>query len=233
MDLTRPDNLAHEVTDYVRDKVDDIKPKLRGWLHLITLPLAFFGFLVMLVIAETPLERVGAAVFMVSAMLLFGISAVYHTLNWSPEAKLRLKRLDHANIFILIAGSYTPFALMILDPTDAAWLLGIVWGGAILGVLFRVFWVRAPRWLYTPLYVVLGWAAVFWIQDFAAGTPTSVFVLIVVGGVLYTIGAVVYGLKWPDPAPRWFGYHEIFHAFTVAAFIVHYIGVSILAYSAR
>lgn len=231
MDLRSPEHLGHDVQEFVREHVEEIKPKLRGWLHLITIPLAFFGFLIMLVIAETTLERAGAAVFMVSSMLLFGISAVYHTLNWSPEAKLRLKRLDHANIFILIAGSYTPVALMVLEPKDAAVLLSIVWGGTILGVLFRVFWVRAPRWLYTPLYVVLGWAAVFWIEDFKAGTPTSVFVLIVTGGVLYTIGAVVYAFKWPDPAPKWFGYHEVFHAFTVAAFIVHYIGVSILAYS--
>ena len=233
MDLKSPEELSHEAADFVRETVTDIKPKLRGWLHLVTLPLAFIGFLVMLVIAATPLERAGAAVFMVSSMMLFGISAVYHTLNWSPEAKLRLKRLDHANIFVLIAGSYTPFALMILDPWDAAILLSIVWGGTILGVVFRVFWVGAPRWLYVPLYVVLGWVAIFWIDDFRAGTPTSVFVLIVVGGALYTVGALVYALKWPDPAPKWFGYHEIFHAFTVAAFIVHYIGVSILAYSTR
>lgn len=225
------ENRGHEMSDRVRDKVEEIKPKLRGWLHVGTLPLAFFGFLVMIVIADSVLVRAAGAVFMVSSLLLFGISAIYHTLNWSPRAQMRLKRLDHSNIFILIAGSYTPFSMLVLDPWDAAILLGIVWGGAIAGILFRVFWVGAPRWLYVPLYILLGWAAVFWAGDFAARMPTSVMVLVVVGGVLYTVGAVVYGLRWPDPAPRWFGYHEIFHLFTVAAFIVHYVGVSILAYS--
>ena len=222
---------SHDVTERVRDKVEEIKPKLRGWLHVGTLPLAFFGFLVLIVIADSVLVRAAGAVFMVSSLLLFGISAIYHTMNWSPKARMRLKRLDHSNIFILIAGSYTPFSMLVLDPWDAALLLSLVWGGAIAGVLFRVFWVGAPRWLYVPLYIMLGWAALFWMNDFAERMPTSVFVLVVAGGALYTLGAVVYGLRRPDPAPRWFGYHEIFHLFTVAAFIVHYIGVSILAYT--
>lgn len=227
----RTETRSHEMTERVRDKVEEIKPKLRGWLHVATLPLAFFGFLVLIVIADSALVRAAGAVFMVSSLLLFGISAIYHTMDWSPKAKMRLKRLDHSNIFILIAGSYTPFSMLVLDPWDAAMLLSLVWGGAIIGVLFRVFWVGAPRWLYVPLYIMLGWAALFWMNDFAARMPTSVFVLVVVGGGLYTLGAVVYGLRWPDPAPRWFGYHEIFHLFTVAAFIVHYVGVSILAYT--
>jgi hemolysin III len=224
------DSLVQEVGDRFRGTVEEIKPKLRGWLHAATWPLAFFGFLVMLVVADNIKVRIGVAVFMVSALLLFGTSAVYHTGRWSEVAKGRLKRLDHANIFVLIAGSYTPFSLLLLDTQDAVILLSIVWGGTVLGVLFRVFWIGAPRWLYVPIYIGLGWAAVFWLPEFAENGSTAVLVLLATGGGLYTLGAVVYGFKKPDPWPAWFGFHEVFHTLTIAAFVVHYIGVSLLAY---
>lgn len=222
MSMTRPDAL--------REAVTELKPKLRGWLHAAIAQLAFFSFLVLLVLAESVRVRAGAAVFMFSAVLLFGVSAVYHTGRWGVRAKAVWKRFDHANIFILIAGSYTPFALLLLSPTHAAIMLSVVWGGALLGVFFRIFWLGAPRWLYVPLYLVLGWAALIYGDEFFAKAPTDVMVLIVVGGGLYTIGALVYGFKWPNPSPRWFGFHEVFHALTIAAFVVHYIGVSLLAY---
>ena len=212
------------------DAVTDLKPKLRGWLHAAISPLAFFSFLVLLVLADSVLVRAGAAVFMFSAVLLFGVSAVYHTGRWSDRAKSIWKRFDHASIFILIAGSYTPFCLLLLTPTHAAIMLSLVWGGALLGVIFRIFWVGAPRWLYVPLYLLLGWAALLYVDEFFTKAPTAVMVLLVVGGGLYTIGALVYGFKWPNPSPKWFGFHEVFHTFTIAAFIVHYIGVSLLAY---
>ena len=216
--------------DTLRDAVTDLKPKLRGWLHAAISPLAFFSFLVLLVLADSVLVRAGAAVFMFSAVLLFGVSAVYHTGRWSDRARAIWKRFDHANIFILIAGSYPPFCLLLLTPAHAAIMLSLVWGGALLGVIFRIFWVGAPRWLYVPLYLLLGWAAVLYVDEFFTKAPTDVMVLLVVGGGLYTIGALVYGFKWPNPSPKWFGFHEVFHTFTIAAFIVHYIGVSILAY---
>ncbi len=222
MSMTRPDSL--------REAVTELKPKLRGWLHAAIAPLAFFSFLVLLVLAESVRVRAGAAVFMFSAVLLFGVSAVYHTGRWGVRAKAVWKRFDHANIFILIAGSYTPFALLLLTPTHAAIMLSVVWGGALLGVFFRIFWLGAPRWLYVPLYLLLGWAALIYGDEFFAKAPTDVMVLIIVGGGLYTIGALVYGFKWPNPSPRWFGFHEVFHALTIAAFIVHYIGISLLAY---
>ena len=105
-----------------------------------------------------------------------------------------------------------------------------MWGGALLGVIFRIFWVGAPRWLYVPIYIALGWAAVFWLPEFKENGSTAVIVLLAVGGGLYTLGAVVYGFKKPDPWPNWYGFHEIFHTLTIAAFIVHYVGVSLLAY---
>lgn len=226
-----PDTFAEEASEAVREAVKEIKPKLRGWLHAATWPLAFMSFLVLLVLSENVLVRAGAAVFMFSALALFGVSAVYHTGHWSDRARMIWKRIDHATIFILIAGSYTPFSLLLLSPAHATALLSMVWGGAIVGVLFRIFWVTAPRWLYVPLYLLLGWAAVFYLPEFAREAPTAVFVLLVVGGGLYSLGAVVYGFKKPDPWPSWYGFHEVFHTLTIAAFIVHYIGVSILAYT--
>ena len=225
------DSLTEEATEAVRDAVSEIKPRLRGWLHAATWPLAFFSFLVLLVLSDSVLVRAGAAVFMFSALALFGVSAVYHTGRWSDRAKVIWKRVDHATIFVLIAGSYTPFSLMLLSTEHAVTLLSVVWGGALLGVLFRVFWLSAPRWMYVPLYLALGWAAVFYFPEFAREASTAVMVLLIVGGGLYTLGAFVYGFKWPDPWPTWFGFHEVFHSLTIAAFIVHYIGVSILAYT--
>ncbi len=213
--------------------LEEIKPRLRGWLHAAVAPLSFISFLVMMVIADDLTVRAGAAVFMVSALLLFSCSALYHTRTWNEEARIVWKRIDHANIFLLIAGSYTPFSLLLLSTEHAIIMLSIVWGGALLGVAFRVFWVGAPRWIYVPLYVALGWAAVLYWGEFVDAAPTAVLVLMVVGGGLYTLGAVVYGFKRPNPWPRWFGFHEVFHTLTIAAFVVHYVGISLLAYSNR
>ncbi|MGA8987280.1 PAQR family membrane homeostasis protein TrhA [Aeromicrobium sp.] len=227
------EGIVHEASDRLRGTVEEMKPKLRGWLHAVTLPLAFFAFIVMLVIADDTLVRLGVAVFMVSSMLLFGVSAVYHRGTWSDQVRGFWKRFDHANIFLLIAGSYTPFSLLLLTTKHAIIMLSLVWGGALLGVAFKIFWIGAPRWLYVPLYLLLGWAAVIYFPEFVDNASTPVLVLLVTGGALYSIGALVYGFKWPNPSPKYFGFHEIFHAFTIAAFIVHYIGVSLLAYQQR
>jgi hemolysin III len=123
--------------------------------------------------------------------------------------------------------------LLLLDGTARTLLLAVVWTGAALGVLFRIFWADAPRWQYVPIYIALGWAAVFFIGDFVSHAGTAVLVLMGVGGLLYTLGGVVYGVKRPNPSPRWFGFHEVFHTLTIAAFITHYVGVSIATYSLR
>ena len=184
--------------------------------------------------------RVGSALFTGTAVILFTVSAIYHRGTWSPRVWAFLRRFDHSNIFLLIAGSYTPFSLLLLEGTERVVLLTVVWSGAVLGVLFRVFWAGAPRWLYLPIYLALGWAAVFFIpsfahgaQDLGVGIGTAVLVLVLVGGGLYTIGGLVYGLKRPDPWPSWFGFHEIFHTFTILAFVSHYVGVSLATYSLR
>jgi hemolysin III len=207
---------------------DEVKPRLRGRLHAVVTPLAALAGLIQVVLAPTTSARLTSAVFCFGSVLLFAVSAAYHTRTWPERTRLRLKRWDHANIFVLIACSYTPFAVLMLPGSAARLLLTVVWVGALLGAAFQVFWVHAPRWLYVPIYVGLGWAAVFWAHDFAAAGHPAVLALVVLGGVFYTIGAVVYGLKRPNPAPAWFGFHEIFHTMTIAAFLAHYLAVWLL-----
>lgn len=166
--------------------------------------------------------RISGAVYSLTAVLLFATSAVYHRGRWSPGTAALLKRWDHANIFLIIAGTHTPFAVLLLEGDQRTTLLWVIWSGALAGVIFRVFWLTAPRWLYTVVYIALGWVAVFYLPAFWRAGGAAVVVLLAAGGLLYTIGALVYGLKRPDPSPRWFGFHEIFHAFTVAAFAAHW-----------
>jgi hemolysin III len=227
----RLSSMTAEVGDRVEHVLEEIKPRLRGWLHAATLPLIAVAGVVLIVLSPRPSIAWASAIYAACAVLLFGVSAIYHTGTWSPVAHGRLQRFDHANIFLLIAGSYTPYTLLLLDRGEATVLLLLVWTGALAGVLFRVFWVDAPRWLYVPIYLALGWAAMFWMPQFAEAASTTVLVLLVVGGALYSIGGLVYGLQRPNPSPAWFGFHEVFHSFTIAAFVVHYIGVSIAAYT--
>jgi hemolysin III len=231
-DSTAPTSTPNDFGDRLSGALAPLKPKLRGWLHAGTFPLATAAGIVLICLAPTGGARWAAAIFTASSMLLFGISALYHRFYWGPKGEAILRRLDHSNIFLLIAGTYTPLALVLLHGSDRVLLLSMVWGGATLGILFRIFWVGAPRWLYTPIYLALGWVAIFWMADFYHLGGASVVSLLAVGGILYSIGAVIYALKRPNPSPRWFGFHEIFHACTVAAFITHYIAVSIATYHA-
>jgi hemolysin III len=202
------------------------KPHLRGWLHLGTFPLAFVTGALLTMLAPPGAARAAVAVFAVTATLLFGVSALYHRRTWGPRAHAVLKRLDHANIFLIIAGTYTPFTVLLLPAGPARVLLWVVWSGAVAGVAFRVLWVGAPRRVYVPVYIALGWVAVVYLPAFAAAGP-AVLVLVVAGGLLYTLGGVVYALRRPDPSPRWFGFHEVFHALTVLAFGAHCVGLAI------
>lgn len=210
---------------------EGLKPKLRGWSHAVMFPVALVAGIVLVALADTTEERVASSIFAASAALLFGTSALFHRGNWSPTIHGVLRRLDHSNIFLIIAGTYTPFAVLVLRESEGRVLLWIIWIGALVGIAFRVLWVGAPRWLYTPVYVALGWVAVFYLPDFLREGGLPVFVLILVGGIFYSAGALIYGLKRPNPSPRWFGFHEVFHALTVAAFVVHYIAVSLTVYS--
>lgn len=206
----------------------DIRPTWRGWIHAATFPIAIVAGIVLIVLADGTAAKWSSAIFLATSMLLFGTSALYHRFDWSTRAKAVLKRIDHANIFLLIAGTYTPITVLALPPEKATLLLSLVWGGALLGILFRVFWVGAPRWLYVALYIVLGWAAVMYIGDLFAANAVMM-TLVVVGGLLYTFGAVVYALKRPNPWPGHFGFHEIFHVCTVLAFLCHWTAALIIA----
>lgn len=206
----------------------DIKPSWRGWIHAGTFPVAIAAGVVLIVLAQGTPAKWASAVFMATSLLLFGNSALYHRFNWGPRTKATLKRIDHANILLLIAGTYTPIAVLALPTPQTILLLSLVWGGALLGILFRVFWIDAPRWLYVALYLVLGWAAVMYLGDLLAAS-VAMMVLVVVGGLLYTLGAVVYALKKPNPWPGHFGFHEIFHVCTVLAFLCHWTACLIIA----
>ena len=197
------------------------KPLLRGWIHAGTLPVAIALGVVLTVLAEGTALTWACAVFLATSTLLFGISALYHRVNWGPRAAALMRRLDHSNIFLLIAGTYTPMTVAALEPPTTQILLTLVWSGALLGILFRLFWLSAPRWLYVVLYIGLGWTAVWFAGDLITANLAAV-ILVMVGGVAYTGGAVVYGLKRPDPAPGVFGFHEVFHTCTVIAFACHW-----------
>ncbi|HLS73133.1 MAG TPA: hemolysin III family protein [Actinomycetaceae bacterium] len=206
---------------------DVIKPRLRGWTHAGIAPLALVAGVVLVALAPTRAATIATAVFAVSAVLLFGTSAVYHRGTWTARVAAVLRRLDHANIFLLIAGTYTPLAVLLLPRSTATTLLLVVWGGALVGILLRVFWMGAPRWLYVPIYLALGWVAVWFLPAFwREGSPAIVW-LVIAGGLSYTAGAVVYGTKRPNPSPRWFGFHEIFHLGTIGGYVCHFFAVAL------
>ncbi|MBO1902318.1 hemolysin III family protein [Leucobacter weissii] len=207
---------------------DEVKPRWRGWIHAATFPVAVAAGIVLISLAHGALAKWAAAVYMLTSMLLFGVSALYHRFDWQPRTKQIFRRLDHANIFLLIAGTYTPIALLALPLGKGLLLLVLVWSGALLGIGFRVFWIGAPRWLYVPLYVLLGWAAVMFVVDIWNANPATM-ILVVLGGLLYTLGSLVYALKRPNPVPGVFGFHEIFHALTVLAFLCHWAAALLIA----
>lgn len=206
----------------------EVKPTWRGWIHTGALPLVVASGVILIVFAQGGWAKAAASIYLATSVLLFGNSALYHRFNWSPKVKVALKRIDHANIFLLIAGSYTPITLLALPFDKAQVLIWIIWGTALLGISFRVFWITAPRWLYVPIYIGMGWVALAFVTDFfAANAPMMILVLS--GGLAYTLGAIVYALKWPNPSKRHFGFHEIFHAFTVLAYMSQWSGILLIS----
>lgn len=213
--------------NWLPDQLIAIKPHLRGWLHLVATPLSLAASIVLVCLAPTAAEKWASAVYLASSLILFGVSATYHRFYWKPNWELVWKRLDHSNIFLLIAGTYTPLSVALLHSRDQLTILLTVWIGAAAGILINIFWPSAPRWLATLIYVALGWVAIAYLpQLWAAGGPAVVW-LLVSGGLLYTLGAIVYATKHPDPSPTWFGFHELFHSFTVLAWACHCVAVYI------
>jgi hemolysin III len=210
------------------------RPRLRGWLHVWAFAASLAtGATLVAVVAATRGDgaATASAVYAATVSLLFGTSALYHRITWTPVRRAVMARLDHAMIFSFIAGTYTPFAAVLLPGTSGRVVLAVVWTGAAAGIVFQVLWLSAPRWLTVPLYLSLGWVAVFVFPQLIRRGGVAAFVLLVVGGLLYSVGAVVYGLRRPDPVPHVFGYHEVFHLCTVLAAACHYIAIWLAVYS--
>jgi hemolysin III len=208
------------------------RPKLRGWLHLVAFPVATAAGLVLMALAPTTRAFAAATIYTLTSSLLFGTSALYHRSGPAGTRHRVLKRLDHSNIYLIIAGTYTPFAALALRGAARIAVLATVWTGAVCGLAFRILWIDAPRWLYTPLYIALGWVAVGVLPGLVRGAGVPAAVLVIVGGCLYTAGGVVYALKRPNPSPRWFGFHEVFHLLTVVGWVTQYVAVSFVTYRA-
>ncbi|QXG75023.1 hemolysin III family protein [Modestobacter sp. L9-4] len=223
------------LTDYGDADYDhpDTRPRMRGWLHLF----AFFGAIVagavLIPLAFAQGARAGwpVSLYCLTILGLFGVSAAYHRRRWSPRGWKLMKRADHSMIFLFIAGTYTPFAFLAVPEPTGWWLLAGVWTGAALGIALKVVWPHAPRWLGVPIYLGLGWAAVFVLVDIVRLVGVTAMVLLAIGGVLYSIGAVAYAAKRPNPWPGTFGYHEVFHAMTIVAATCHYIAVYFTIYN--
>lgn len=206
-------------------------PKLRGIVHLVMSPISLVIGIVLITLASEFAGRVTLGVFTLTAVTLFTCSALYHRVGWSKRYKAVWRRIDHANIPILIAGTYTPFAIFLLDADAATILLSAVWGAAVTTAVLRVAWVNAPRWLYVIAYVALGWAAVAYLPQFLSRGGVLVFLLILLGGILYSAGALIYATKRPNISPRWFGFHELFHSFTAGAFVAHLLAAILVVFA--
>ncbi|MGW4487004.1 PAQR family membrane homeostasis protein TrhA [Amycolatopsis sp. NPDC004368] len=212
----------------------DTRPRLRGHIHFWSFFGALVGAATLVTLAAStvsPLAALATSVYGLTVLGVFGVSALYHRRLWSPRAYKWMKRADHSMIFLFIAGTYTPFTLLAMSKPTGYIILAIVWGGAILGVAMKMLWPNAPRWLGVPIYVALGWVAVFVMPELARNGGVAALVLICVGGLFYTVGAVFYGVKWPNHWPETFGYHEFFHACTVLAAVSHYIAIWLVLYA--
>jgi hemolysin III len=208
--------------------VDLGKPRLRGWLHTYGFGVALVAGAVLCGLAATRPGRaalVSCLVYSVTVAGMFGVSALYHRRVWSRRGFALMRRLDHAMIFLFIAGTYTPFSVLLLPKDRATVILAVVWGGAVAGAAMKLVWPHAPRWASAPLYVVLGWVAVAVLPDLLHAGGVAVLVLLLLGGVLYTAGAVCYALRWPTGWPHLFGHHEFFHAATLLAALAHHIAI--------
>ncbi|MEU8253249.1 hemolysin III family protein [Micromonospora inaquosa] len=208
--------------------VDIGKPRMRGWLHTYAFFVAVVCGIVLCSIAATrpgwaPL--VSCLIYSLTVCGLFGTSALYHRRVWSERGYQVMRRMDHSMIFVFIAGTYTPLCAMLLAPRPATVMLALVWGGALAGVAVKVVWPHAPRWVSAPLYLALGWVAVAMLPEILHGGGVAALVLLIIGGAIYSVGAVFYALRRPNPWPTVFGHHEFFHACTLLAALCHHIAI--------
>ncbi len=205
------------------------QPVLRGWSHAIAALAATALAPILIALGPGGADRAVVAVYAIAVVGVFGVSAVYHRFDWTPRVKAVIRRLDHSMIFVFIAATYTPVGFFALGSSSARLVLSVVWSGALLGVVGRVAWLNAPRWVLIAPYPIVGWAALLVIGDIWRGLGVAGSTLLFIGGGLYTIGALIYAVRRPDPWPRWFGYHEIFHLLVVAAVALHYVAIAFFA----
>ncbi|WKK12420.1 hemolysin III family protein [Rhodococcus ruber] len=211
-----------------------VKPRMRGWIHLWAFGVAVVAGTALVILSQTvadPPAGWSTVIYSLTVCGVFGVSALYHRVHWhDPRARTWMKRADHSMIFLFIAGSYTPFATLALPPDTGRMLLTVVWTGALAGVALKMLWPTAPRWVGVPLYLLLGWAIVPVAGQLTDEAGIVPMVLLLVGGILYSIGAILYATKWPDPWPHVFGYHEFFHAATVLAALCHAVAVWLVVF---
>jgi hemolysin III len=208
---------------------ESLVPRLRGVFHQYAFLVALAAGAALIVLADGTRERLAVWVYATALAAMLGASALYHRFPWrSAAARLRARRLDHAMIFVFIAGTYTPFALLAFGGLLRVTVLVTVWAGALLGLVLELVWIRAPRWVSAVAYLAVGWVGIIAIPQLFPALGATVAVLVVVGGVLYTLGAIAYATGWPDPFPTTFGFHEVFHLLVVLAATAQYVAISLL-----
>ncbi len=207
-----------------------VKPRLRGVWHQYAFVVSIASGLLLVATAPDGVERLAAAIFAAAVAAMFGISALYHRLNWGPRARRWMRRLDHTAIYLLIAGTYTPFALLALEGAWRWSVVTVVWGGVLAAVVLKLAWVDAPKWLAAVIAVTLGWVGIVAIPELYDATGPAGLAFLAAGGVLYTAGAVIYALQRPDPVPEVFGYHEVFHALVIGAAACQYVAVALVVF---
>ena len=205
---------------------EELVPRLRGVSHAVTFWIALAAAAVLVALAPDADARTAAVIYGAGLCALFGGSGLYHRWRWDPRWRPLLRRIDHSTIFVFIAASYTPVGLLVLDGSLQVTMLVVAWAGAIAGVAFSLVWIDAPRWLVAGTYLGLGWISVIALPQLVERLAPAPLVLIAAGGLLYTLGAIVYALKRPNPWPRTFGFHEVFHAFVIAAAVVHFVAMA-------
>lgn len=205
-----------------------LKPRMRGWLHTYAAIVSLAAGAVLVCVAAAlrgSAAGLSTSLYALTVVMLFAVSASYHRIPWQARGQAVMRRLDHSTIFVFIAGTYTALAVNALSRPTATAVLAVVWSGAAFGVALKVLWPHAPAWVGVPCYIGLGWVAVFVMPELLRNGGVAALVLLIIGGVAYTVGAVVYALHWPDPSPTTFGFHEVFHAATIVGAVCQYIAI--------
>ena len=221
---------AGAIRESAAETIRAVKPKFRGVSHEWAFFLSLGLGISLLVLADTPRKLLAVTVYTISLSALFGTSALYHRVNWkTSKARMLMKRLDHSMIFLLIAGTVTPFALLTMSGTWATAILIAVWSGAVIGVLIELLWTSSPKWVSATIYVIVGWIGAVAFPQIVGTAGVVAGLLIATGGILYTVGAVVYATQRPNPNPTYFGYHEVFHLLVIAAAASHFAAIALFA----